>query len=129
MRNLILLAGSAVLLSTSPALAKPDKGAGKPHSSSRSHVFDGRYGGAACPPGLVKKKVACVPPGQARRMFREGQRLGQGYRYYTPYGNIPPSLRNQYSLDDGNRYIYRDNTIYVVDPRTSLVTRIIDAIL
>lgn len=88
-----------------------------------------RYGGALCPPGLAKKAPACIPPGQAKRMFREGQRLPMNYRYYTDYNDIPLVLRDQYNLDDDYRYIYRNNIIYVVDPRTSLITRIIDAIL
>ena len=95
----------------------------------RQEAMANRWGGANCPPGLAKKTPACVPPGQAKRDFRVGQRLGTGYRYYTPYGNIPVTLRNQYGLNNDYRYVYRDNTIYVVDPRTSLVTRIIDAIL
>ena len=92
----------------------------------RQEAMMGRYGGAACPPGLAKKSPACVPPGQAKRLFREGQRIGNGYSYYTPYANIPVALRNQYNLDDDYRYIYRDNTIYVVDPTTRLVRDIID---
>lgn len=88
-----------------------------------------QYGGALCPPGLYKKNPRCIPPGQAKRDFREGQRLGSNYRYYTPYGDIPSALRSQYGLSDDYRYIYRNNTIYMVDPRTSLISRIIDAVL
>ncbi len=88
-----------------------------------------RYGAKACPPGLAKKHNGCMPPGQAARLFREGQRVPTGYGYYTPYANIPIQYRNQYSLDPNYRYIYRNNNIYVVDPRTSLVQRIINAIL
>jgi hypothetical protein len=51
------------------------------------------------------------------------------YRYYTPYGDIPGVLTDRYDLTNDYRYIYRDNVIYVVDPRTSLVTRVLDAIL
>ena len=88
-----------------------------------------RYGGAVCPPGLAKKDPMCIPPGQAKRMFREGQRIGNGYRYYTPYGNIPLDYRTTYNLDDDYRYIYRNNYIYEVDPATSLVTRVISLML
>lgn len=88
-----------------------------------------RYGANACPPGLAKKHNGCMPPGQAARLFREGQRVPTGYGYYTPYANIPMQYRNQYSLDPNYRYIYRNNNIYVVDPRTSLVQRILSAIL
>ncbi len=157
MTKLILLAGAAIALGASPVAAKPNgQGHGKAqahggghattHAHSRQRMIDRnrngiadwrddirardhRYGGAACPPGLAKKSPACIPPGQAKRMFRQGQRLPAGYRYYTPFGNLPLSLRDRYNLSDDNRYIYRDNTIYVVDPATSLVSRIINAIL
>ena len=87
-----------------------------------------RYGGSACPPGLANRTPACVPPGQARRMFREGQLVPQNYGYYTPYdallGRVPDAYRNQ--IPTGYNYIYRDNSVYVVDPRTRVVTSIID---
>jgi hypothetical protein len=88
-----------------------------------------KYGGALCPPGLWKKTPSCMPPGQAKRLFRSGQRVPNGYNYYTPYGSIPQPLINQYGLTDQNRYIYRNNVIYVVDPTTNLVSRIINAVL
>ena len=65
---------------------------------------------------------------QAKRMFDVGQRIPTGYSYYTPYDRIPAGYRDQYGLASDSRYIYRDNSIYVVDPATSLVTRIIDLI-
>lgn len=95
----------------------------------RDEALARRYGGALCPPGLAKKTPACVPPGQAKRVFRDGQRVPTNYRYYTPYGDIPGVLVDRYDLTDDYRYIYRNNTIYVVDPRTSLISRIIDAVL
>lgn len=126
MRHLIVIAGAASLLAFTPALADPGKGKGKGHRSvGHAQV----YGGAECPPGLAKKRPACIPPGQAKRMYRQGQRLPNGYRYYTPYDDLPASLRDRYDLDDDYRYIYRDDRIYVVDPATRLVTRILDAIL
>ena len=88
-----------------------------------------RYGANACPPGRAKNNNGCLPPGQAKRLFREGQRLPGGYNYYTDYNNIPVAYRNQYNLDPNNRYIYRDNSIYVVDPRTSVVERIIGSLV
>ncbi|HET7708824.1 MAG TPA: hypothetical protein VFK50_04720 [Sphingomicrobium sp.] len=95
----------------------------------RQEAMMGRYGGAVCPPGLAKKSPACIPPGQAKRIFAEGQRVPGNYNYYTPYGDIPLVIRNQYGLNDDYRYIYRDNIIYVVDPATRLVRDIINVIL
>jgi hypothetical protein len=61
-------------------------------------------------------------------MFREGQLVPQNYGYYTPYdallGRVPDAYRNQ--IPTGYNYIYRDNSVYVVDPRTRVVTSIID---
>ena len=95
----------------------------------RDEALARRYGGTLCPPGLAKKPVSCVPPGQTKRAFRVGQRVTRNYRYYIPYSSIPLVLREQYDLSTDYRYVYRNNVIYVVDPTTLLVTRIINAIL
>ena len=91
--------------------------------------FESRYGANDCPPGLAKKNNGCLPPGQASRLFREGQRIPNGYNYYTDYSNIPVQYRTQYNLDPNARYIYRNGQIYVVDPRTSLVQRVIGSLI
>ena len=88
----------------------------------------GRHGGAACPPGLAKKTPACVPPGQANRTFREGQRLPSSYDRYTEYSMIPEAYRSQVPYLETNRYIYRDDRVYIVDPATRIITRIINLI-
>lgn len=97
----------------------------------RDEALARKYGGALCPPGLAKAKrdVQCMPPGQAKRPFRDGQRLPSSYRQYTPFDDIPTVLRDRYDLDARDRYIYRDNVIYVVDPQTRLIRNIIDAVL
>ena len=134
-----------------PAAAKTVKSVGKSHvghtktmkmrsltrvqDRNRNGILDNderlarKYGGAICPPGLAKKRPACVPPGQASRMFSVGQRVPVQYRYITPYTDIPLVFRDQYDLDPNYRYIYRNNLIYVVDPTTNLITNILTAIL
>lgn len=87
-----------------------------------------RHGGNACPPGLANRTPACVPPGQARRMFREGQRVPTNYGAFTSYDDIPAQYREQFDIPQGYNYIYRDDSVYVVDPRTRLVRSIIDLI-
>jgi hypothetical protein len=76
-----------------------------------------------CPPGLANRNPACVPPGQARRMFDHGQRVPDSYREWSEYRSIPERYRSR--VPEGYRYIYRDDTVYVVNPRTRLVDRII----
>jgi hypothetical protein len=91
-----------------------------------------RYGGNSCPPGLAKKTPACVPPGQANRMFREGQRLPSNYRDFTAFNDIPELYRDRIPVDfrSGDyRYVYRDNSIYVVDPTTRVVRSIVDLLI
>ncbi len=87
-----------------------------------------RYGGAVCPPGLANRTPACVPPGQARRAFREGQVLPRSYGYYTPYdvliNRVPLAYRDD--IPTGYNYIYRDDRVYVVDPATRIVRSIIN---
>jgi len=87
-----------------------------------------RYGGAACPPGLAKKTPACVPPGQAKRQFAEGQRIPNSFNAFTDYNVIPEAFRSQVPFSTTSQYIYRDNQVYVVDPATRLVTSIINLI-
>lgn len=88
----------------------------------------GRRTAGACPPGLAKKTPACIPPGQAKKMFQQNQRLPDGYNQFTDYNAIPLEYRTHYGLDDDFRYIYGNDTIYVIDPATRLITRVIDLI-
>ena len=69
-----------------------------------------------------------LTPGQAKKLWNVGQRLPYGFNGYTPYNQVPYDLRRHYGLDDDYRYIYRDNTLYQVDPTTYVVRRILDAI-
>jgi hypothetical protein len=123
MKNILILAGAAVLAASAaaPAAAKPGNGHG-------SHASMG-YGTGNCPPGLAKKHNGCLPPGQARKRYDIGQRLPYGYNGYTPYDQIPYDVRSQYDLDPYGRYIYDQNYVYGVDPRTNAITRILSAIL
>jgi hypothetical protein len=94
------------------------------HHARQRRGSHGRYGGANCPPGLANRTPACVPPGQARRMFREGQRIPTSYGAFNSYNDIPEQYRGR--VPTGYNYIYRDNNVYVVDPQTRLVRSIIN---
>lgn len=136
MRNLFLLAGAGMMLAFgAPADAKPKGPKGnkakvvkvQPANVKPAKVKS-RTWLTACPPGLVWRATACVPPGQAKKLLTIGTRVPPGWAY-TPWGAVPMSLRTQYDLDPRFRYIHRDNVIYVVDPQTRLITSIIDALL
>ena len=160
MRNLITIAGVALMVTATPSLAQKGNGHGNGHGGGMpERMSDGGegmrqgndkpdgwkhamrdnddddtranpagHGRHSCPPGLAKKSPACKPPGQAKKSFTQGQRLPAGYRDYTAYNAIPEQYRASVPYDAANRYIYRDNQVYVVNPQTQLITRIINLI-
>lgn len=78
-------------------------------------VFAGN--GKGCPPGLAKKAVPCVPPGQAMK-WQLGERLPISTPWYAigdwkRYG-LPEPL-------DGSRYVRVDNEILRVAIATGIV--------
>ncbi|MEO7814874.1 MAG: hypothetical protein ABIR87_05450 [Sphingomicrobium sp.] len=54
-----------------------------------------------------------------------GQQLPQGYDVY----NVPLQYRDRYSDTADNLYRYNDGYIYQVDPKTRLISAVIDAII
>jgi hypothetical protein len=133
MQKLILLAGAVTLAFAGPALAQPGKGHGKSHASPHAHGVQGPvgYGVAGCPPGLAKKAVPCVPPGQANKQFNIGQRVPFGYNGLMGYNQLPANVRNYYGqqLNPYSRYVYDQNYLYRVDPQTMMVQQILNALV
>jgi hypothetical protein len=112
MKSIFVVSGILALAFAGPAISKPGNGQGNGHQSG--YGYEGRgvegpvgYGVGGCPPGLAKKEIGCMPPGQARKLLR-GQRVryGSGTRY--GYGRVRHSLRNR------------------VNPRTKAVEHLID---
>ena len=65
---------------------------------------------------------------QARQAaYKVGYRFGPTYSY-VPVTQLPQPVVTQYSLTPDYRYVYRDHYIYVVDPKTYAITRVIDAL-
>jgi hypothetical protein len=63
----------------------------------------------------------------ARHSYRVGYVFGPSYGY-TAYTELPQPYVTRYHLSPDNRYVYSGNTVYVVDPTTYAVTRILNAI-
>jgi hypothetical protein len=125
MKHLPLLIGAAALGLTGSALADPGHGHGHGWGHERGAMG---YGMGGCPPGLAKKHNGCMPPGQAKKLYR-GQRWESGYGSPYAYRQIPYDLRQQYDLSPRYRYYYENGTIYAVNPRTMLIAQVISAIL
>jgi hypothetical protein len=121
MKTALLLAGAAALGFAGPAVAKPGNGHGHGHDAYG-------YGMGGCPPGLAKKHNGCMPPGQAKKLYR-GQRWQSDYGSRYAYRQIPYDLRQRYDLDPYGRYYYGNGYLYQVDPRTLLVQQVISALL
>lgn len=56
--------------------------------------------------------------------YRVGYVFGPNYRY-TSYSAIPRTYVDRYGLTPDGRYVYTNNTVYVVDPATYAITRIL----
>jgi hypothetical protein len=130
MKTLFLIAGAAALGFAGPALAKPGHGNGHGNGHGPAMAVPG-YGAGGCPPGLAMKNPPCIPPGQAKKLFGIGQRVPLGYNGLLGYNSLPYNLRDYYGrqLDPRSRYIYDQNYIYRVDPRTMLVQQILSALI
>ena len=123
----ILFAGAAAFAFAGPALAKPGNGHG--HGQGQGHGKMYGYGVAGCPPGLAKKAIPCIPPGQAKKMYNVGQRYNRNFGTLWTYNQIPDYLRSQYAFDPSDRYYYGNGYLYQVDPRTLLVQQVISALI
>lgn len=69
-------------------------------------------------------------PAEARghygnRGYHVGYRFGPRYAY-TDYGTLPQPYVRRYHLRPNYRYVREGNRIYVVDPATYAITRILN---
>jgi hypothetical protein len=137
MKRILLIAGAMAFGVAGPALAKPGNGHGNGNGHGYAYGLNGQaygvngpvgYGNGGCPPGLAKKAVPCVPPGQAKKLAL-GQRMPLGYGNPYAYNQIPYNLRNQYGLSPYSNYYYNNGYLYGVDPRTMVIQQAIAALL
>jgi hypothetical protein len=70
-----------------------------------------------------------MPPGQAKKLYRVGQRFPRSYGNRWSYNQIPYDLRRQYGFDPYDRYYYGDGYVYRVDPKTMLIQQVVSALL
>ena len=61
---------------------------------------------------------------QARKI-QVGTVFGPNYTYYTPFSSIPQAIVTQYDLTGNYRYVTADGYVYVVDPNTYAVIKVI----
>lgn len=80
------------------------------------------YGVGGCPPGLAKKPVACLPPGQAAKLV--GQPLFAATRI-AALDPLPRSFNNLFWDNDDYYYRYGGGYVYRVDRDDDLIASMI----
>lgn len=100
-----------------------DRGKVRFRDIDRDDRYARRIGWAdGCPPGLAKKAVPCLPPGQAAKYL--GQPLMAASRF-AALDPLPRSLRSLYYDDDDYYYRYGGGYLYRVDRDDDLISSII----
>ena len=116
------------MLALGPAAAIADNGKGKGKNKNsfkvervapaNSYIGGNKVG--HCPPGLAKKAVPCVPPGQVKNLYRVGDRIDRDYFWIDdPY---------RYGLNRGGNYVRAGDYVYRIDPDTRKVLNLIGAV-
>jgi hypothetical protein len=79
-----------------------------------------RIGG--CPPGLAKKPVACMPPGQARQLV--GAPLATAARF-AALNELPVRLQDIYPTTPDYYYRYGDGYLYQVNRSNDVISSLL----
>ena len=101
---LLVLSGAAVALTTAPAAAK-------------TYVCT-KWDSGVC---VSTHRVKGTPP------YAVGYVFGPSYTY-TPVADLPQPAVTYYHLSPDERYVYANGYIYVIDPTTYAITRVIDTL-
>jgi hypothetical protein len=113
MKMLLALAGAAVVMSAAPAEAR--------HHARHAAMVCAKYRHHHC----VAYRTASM---RHLARYRTGYVFGPRYGY-TAYDALPHTYVTRYHLSPNYRYVYSGNTIYVVDPTSYAITRIINGIV
>jgi len=109
MRKVLLaLSGAAVALTTAPAALRADP---------------------PLPQVCLKwKDGVCVSTHRVKGTpspYSTGYVFGPTYGY-TPYSDLPQPIVTYYKLAPDGRYVYSNGYVYIVDPATGAVTKVLD---
>ena len=108
-KALLALGAAAVALTAAPADAR--------HYTNITKCTKYRHGRCVAWKRLTRR--------EARRAgYRVGYNFGPSYSY-TELGALPQPVVTRYHLGDNFRYVYRDGFVYVVNPKTYRVVRVI----
>jgi hypothetical protein len=80
------------------------------------------YGIGGCPPGLAKKPVACMPPGQAKQLV--GAPLSAAARV-AALNELPARLESLYAPTPDYYYRYGDGYLYQVNRSNDVISSLL----
>lgn len=80
------------------------------------------YGVGGCPPGLAKKAIACMPPGQARKLL--GAPISE-VRRVADFERMPVRLQSIYQDTPNYYYQYGDGYAYRVNRADNIVSALL----
>jgi hypothetical protein len=80
------------------------------------------FGVGGCPPGLAKKPVRCMPPGQAKKLV--GARVAD-IRRIAAFNDVPLRLRSIYADTPDYYYRYGDGYMYRVNRTNDVVSALL----
>lgn len=120
LKPLFAFAAAAVVMTGAP-IAPADA---SPKVKTRTVVCTKWRHGTCVKSHVVVRSARAHP----RIRYKVGYVFGPDYTY-TAYTALPTRYVTRYSLNPDYRYVYSGNTIYVVDPTTYAITRIINGIV
>ena len=118
-KPILALAGAAVAVTGAATAADA-----RPHAKVRTTVCTKWRHGTCVRSHTVWRSARAMP----HQRYRVGYVFGPDYSY-SAYNTIPTRYVSRYNLNPDYRYVYSGNTVYVVDPTTYAVTRILNGIV
>jgi hypothetical protein len=117
-KPLLALTGAAVVMTAAPAEARH-------HHMRTSTTVCTKWRHGTC---VRSRTVVRSARAMNNMRYRVGYRFGPDYSY-SAFNTIPTRYVSRYSLNPDYRYVYSGNTVYVVDPTTYAVTRVLNGIV
>ena len=113
------------------ASADPGNGHGQGHdkqNGASAHSGARHQGSVRAPPGLAKKPYG-MPPGQAKKVWQQGQNLPNQYYTQSRYYVANPSAVNLGPAPYGSRWVRVGDNYYLAQTQTGAIGQIVSALM
>ena len=124
MKTAIMVIAALSLAIPATALADPGKGKGKGQHDGRPAMTSGRW----TPPGLARKPHG-MPPGQAKKIWSQGDRLPGAYVSQPRYAVAQPSSQGLGTTPYGYHWVKVGDNYYLAQNETGVISQVISALI